>query len=77
MLLKYQMLQKYTDVSAWNNLRKKKGGCFRALLLGHEATRKSSRFSRLNIKLYKILGFPGGSDSKESACRETWVQSLG
>ena len=24
------------------------------------------------------LGFPGGSDSKESACKaETWVQSLG
>ena len=77
MLLKYQLLQKYTDVSAWNNLRKKRGEYFRALLLGHEATRKSSHFSRLNIKLYKILGFPGGSNGKESACRETWVQSLG
>ena len=25
----------------------------------------------------KYLGFPGGSDDKESAMRETWVWSLG
>ena len=28
--------------------------------------------------LVQFLGFPSGSDGKESACkRETWVQSLG
>ena len=25
----------------------------------------------------RVLGFPGGSDGKELAVRETWVQSLG
>ena len=32
----------------------------------------------LLIKSNAVMGFPGGSNSKESACNvETWVQSLG
>ena len=27
--------------------------------------------------IYLSIGFPGGSDSKESAMQETWVQFLG
>ena len=31
-----------------------------------------------NPRKYVVMGFPGGSESKESACNvETWVQSLG
>ena len=30
------------------------------------------------MKIYEIMGFPGGSDSKDSASNpQTWVQSLG
>ena len=38
----------------------------------------SSSSSLTSLKIYVYMGFPGGSDGKESACNVgDWVQSLG